>query len=69
MKRGLFVVAGLILLLSACQRPDREQETAMNACTNEAVQQMETADVAADQRATWQENYVRECMAKKGFKS
>ena len=69
MKRGLVVVAGLILVLSACQRPDGERETAMNACTNEAVQQMETADVAADQRATWQENYVRECMAKKGHTS
>jgi hypothetical protein len=29
---------------------------------------MELADPDVDQRAEWQENYIRECMTKKGFK-
>ena len=34
----------------------------------EAIEQMETAAPHADQRAEWQENYIRECMDRRGFR-
>jgi hypothetical protein len=30
---------------------------------------MEFAGVAADQRSEWQENYINECMQKRGFET
>ena len=38
-------------------------------CQSEALEQMEFAGVAPDQRSEWQENYISECMQKRGFET
>ena len=67
MQAGWLVLA-LVVLATACSQHPPGYDTAFAACQAEATEQMELADPDADQRATWQDNYIRECMTKKGFK-
>jgi hypothetical protein len=66
MQAGWLVLA-LVVLAAACTQHPRGYDDAFAACQAEATEQMEAAAPDADQRATWQENYIRECMTKKGF--
>jgi hypothetical protein len=56
-----------IMALGCVQHPPGWDD-AWAACQAEAIEQMEFADPDADQRSEWQENYIRQCMDKKGFK-
>jgi hypothetical protein len=66
-KRTVMALAALLPLVWGCQQHPPGWDDAWAACEGEAVDQMEFADVQADQRSEWQENYIRECMEKKGF--
>lgn len=67
MKIGWIAPMSVILAVGCVQHPPGWDD-AWAACQAEAIEQMETADVDADQRSEWQENYIRGCMDKKGFK-
>lgn len=66
MKRWMLVafVGGVV----GCVQHSAAWDDAWAACEAEAIEQMEFADPDADQRSEWQENYIRQCMDKKGFK-
>ena len=65
----LIPVVALLPLAAGCARHDMAYDDAYAQCQGDATKQMETAGVAADQRATWQQNYINDCMQKKGFKT
>jgi hypothetical protein len=60
-------IALALIGVAGCAQHSPEWDEAWAACEAEAVEQMETAMPAEDQRSEWQENYIRECMDKKGF--
>jgi hypothetical protein len=66
MIRGSIALALLIAAAGCAQHPPGWDD-AWAACQAEAIEQMETAEVDRDQRSEWQENYIRDCMDKKGF--
>ena len=66
MKTG-WVAPMLIITAAACVQHPPGWDDAWAACQAEALEQMEFADPDADQRSEWQENYIRDCMDKKGF--
>lgn len=66
MRRGWIALA-LVVLATACAQHDQAWDDAWAACQAEAIEQMEFADPDRDQRSEWQENYIRDCMQKKGF--
>ncbi|HSA80757.1 MAG TPA: hypothetical protein VLE23_08020 [Geminicoccaceae bacterium] len=66
MKRRSIALALLISAAGCAQHPPGWDD-AWAACQAEAIEQMEAAEVDRDQRAEWQENYINECMDKKGF--
>ena len=57
----------LLPLVWGCTQHSKAWDDAWAQCQAEAIEQMETAGVAGDQRSEWQENYISECMTKKGF--
>ena len=59
MRGGLFLVLALVMMTSGC---------AQHSSAWDASEQAEFAQPDPDQRSEWQENYIRECMDKKGFK-
>jgi hypothetical protein len=61
------IALALVVLIAACAQHPPGWDEAWAACQAEAIEQMEFAGVAHDQRSEWQENYIRECMDKKGF--
>ncbi|HEX5078799.1 MAG TPA: hypothetical protein VFV80_06565 [Geminicoccaceae bacterium] len=67
MRRTLILLPGLVLLLAACQQDSAGYDDAMAQCEAAATEAMEAADPQPDQRATWREQHVRECMEGKGF--
>jgi hypothetical protein len=62
-----WVASTPILVLVGCTQHTAAWDDAWAACQAEAIEQMEVADPDADQRSEWQENYVAECMKRKGF--
>ena len=67
MKRSWFTLA-LVVSAAGCAQHPPGWDDAWAACEAEATEQMEFAAPDPDQRAEWQENYIRDCMDKKGFK-
>jgi hypothetical protein len=66
MKRTWILLPGLALLAAACDHSSGYND-AMAKCEAEATEKMETAEPDPDQRSTWREQYVRECMSTAGF--
>jgi hypothetical protein len=62
---GLSLLPALALL-AACQS-NGGYDVARAQCETSATEAMEAADPDQDQRATWREQHIRECMAGKGF--
>jgi len=67
MRRTLILLPGLALLAVGCQQHSAGYDDAMAQCEASAIQAMEAADPDPDQRATWREQHIRQCMAGKGF--
>ena len=65
--RIAWLIPALVMAATGCAQHDRAWDDAWAACQAEAIEQMEFADPDPDQRSEWQENYIRECMDKKGF--
>jgi hypothetical protein len=65
--RHMLILSGLALLLAACQQHSAGYNDAWAQCEAEAIEQQETAEPDPDQRATWREQYIRDCMARAGF--
>ncbi len=66
MKTGWIAPALMIVAVGCAQHPPGWDD-AWAACEAEAIEQMEFAAPDPDQRSEWRENYIRECMDKKGF--
>jgi hypothetical protein len=66
--RVWWVALAPMLLLMGCAHHTAAWDDAWAACQAEAIEQMEFAGVDGDQRSEWQENYIAECMDRKGFK-
>jgi len=66
MRSTLILLPGLVLL-AACQQHSAGYNDAWAKCEADAIQQQETAEPDPDQRTTWRENYIRECMSRAGF--
>jgi hypothetical protein len=64
----LVAVLVLLPLAAGCAQHSQSYDDAYAQCQGDATKQMETAGVAADQRATWQQGYISHCMQAKGFK-
>jgi hypothetical protein len=62
-----WIALALIGAAAGCAQHPPGWNEARAACEAEAIEQMETAQPADDQRSEWQENYIRDCMDKKGF--
>lgn len=56
-----------MLLMVGCTQHTAAWDDAWAACLAEATEQMEFASPDDDQRSEWQENYIAECMDRKGF--
>jgi hypothetical protein len=69
MSKISIAVLTLLPLAWGCSQHSREWDDAWAQCQSEAIEQMETAGVAQDQRSEWQENYIRECMQKKDLET
>jgi hypothetical protein len=61
----LLVVLGPLAV--ACQQHSAGYDDAWAQCEAEAIEGQETAEPDPDQRATYREQYIRECMTKQGF--
>jgi hypothetical protein len=68
MSRSTLLVGASLSLLLGCTQHSQAWDDARAQCEGEALDQMEVADPDADQRATWRENYIAQCMDRKGFK-
>jgi protein gp37 len=67
MKTGWLVLA-LGAAVAGCTQHSPGWDDAWAACEAEAIEAMEAADPDHDQRSEWQDNYIDQCMDKKGFK-
>lgn len=65
----LVVLLALLPLAWGCTQHSKAWDDAWAQCQADAIEQMETADVAPDERSEWQENYISECMQKKGLEA
>ena len=65
-KKGWIALA-LIGAAAGCAQHPPGWDEAWAACEAEETEQMETAAPDPDQRSEWRENYIRECMDRKGF--
>jgi hypothetical protein len=68
MKAGWFALA-LVAAAAACTQHPPGWDDAWAACEAEAIEAMEAAEPERDQRSEWQDNYIDQCMDKKGFKT
>lgn len=68
MMKVLCLTLALLALAAGCAQHPPGWDDAWAACQAEAIEQMEAAQPDRDQRAEWQENYIRECMDRKGFR-
>ena len=62
---GLSLLPAFALLV-ACQQ-STAYDDAWAQCEASAIEALEDADPDPDQRATFREQHIRECMANKGF--
>ena len=64
-------IAVLVLLPLAwgCSQHSKAWDDAWAQCEAEATEQMETAGVAHDQVSEWRENYISQCMQKRGLEA
>ena len=69
MSKQAIAMLALLPLAWGCTQHSKAWDDAWAQCQSEAIQQMEFAGVAADQRSEWQENYINECMQKRGFET
>lgn len=69
MRLGVLLLASTVLLLSGCAMHSKAYDDAFAQCQADAMKAMETAGVRADQRSEWQDNYINDCMKKKGISS
>jgi hypothetical protein len=67
MTRTLIFLPALALLLAACQQHSAAYDDAWAKCEAAAIEAQETAEPNPDQRATFREGYIRDCMSKAGF--
>jgi hypothetical protein len=67
-RSGFLILAALAMSVSGCVQHSSAWDDAWAQCEAEASEQEEFAQPGPGQRSEWQENYVRECMDKKGFK-
>jgi hypothetical protein len=67
MWKPLVSMLALLPLAAGCAQLSNGWDDAWAQCQAEAIEQMEFAAPDADQRSEWQENYIRDCMQKKGF--
>jgi hypothetical protein len=67
MRRMLILLPGLALLASACQQHSAAYDDAFAQCQAQAIEAMEAADPPEEDRTTWREQHIRECMTNKGF--
>ena len=58
----------LVAVVAGCVQHPPGWDDAWAACQAEAIEQMEFAQPGPDQRSEWQENYIRQCMDRKGFR-
>jgi hypothetical protein len=65
--RSTWILLPGLALLAACQQHSAGYNDAWARCESEAIQQQETAEPDPDQRTTWRENYIRECMSRAGY--
>jgi hypothetical protein len=67
--RIAWMALALVISAAGCaqQQHPAGWDDAWAACQAEAIEQMEFAAPPRDQRSEWQNNYIRECMDKKGF--
>ena len=65
--RTAWIALALAASAAGCVQHPPGWDDAWAACQAEAIEQMEFAAPDRDQRSEWQENYIRECMDKKGF--
>ena len=68
MRTGWIALA-LIIPAAGCAMHSKAYDDAFAACQAAAIEQMETASPAAGQRSEWQQNYIEDCMDKRGFPS
>jgi hypothetical protein len=66
MRRTWILLPGLALL-AACQQHSAGYDDAWAKCEAAAIEQQEAAAPDPDQRATWREQYIRDCMSAAGF--
>ena len=66
MRGGLLILLALIWV-AGCAQHSSAWDDAWAQCDAEASEQAEFAQPDPDQRSEWQENYIRECMDKKGL--
>jgi hypothetical protein len=62
-----WIALALVGAAAGCTQHSSGWDDAHAACEAEAIEQMEVAKPADDQRSEWQENYIRECMDRAGF--
>jgi hypothetical protein len=60
------ILMSLVLAAGACTSND-PMDWALAECTGEAQDAFEAASPRPDQRGGWQENYIRQCMADRGY--
>lgn len=66
----LVITMQLALLACACAAYDSpELNQALADCSGEAQDAFEAASPQPDQRGGWQEDYVKQCMAEKGYEN
>jgi len=66
-QRTFILLFALIPLIASCQQHSAAYDNAWAQCEAEAIEGQETAEPDPDQRATYREQYIRECMTKQGF--
>jgi hypothetical protein len=65
--RITFILLPALALMAACQQHSAGYDDAWAKCEAEAIENQETAEPDPDQRATYRETYIRDCMTKAGF--
>jgi hypothetical protein len=67
MRMGWIAVAPVLLFAAGCAQHSKEWDDAWAACQAEAMETQDTFEGQDDQRSEWEQNYISECMEKKGM--
>ena len=67
MKTGWIALASVLLLAAGCAQHSKEWDDAWAACQAEAMENLDTLEGPDNQRDDWEDNYISECMEKKGM--